>query len=452
MKMSTKYSQLAEALNSGQMRERIQRQLELSQGANIELQDFHIARVFPRSDNSFTIQYRMKSLTDKSEKSRPMILCGHLLGEKLERPEYVGRNKVQVMLFDDLRLLVPIFPFDPQLPAIKELCVKGNLPAPIEKSVNAALKTSTNTEIVDYEVLGYRLERRCVIRHILGGSGKHSENPMTTSIVTKIARQSKMKETKKFLALLEQGGFVRNGNNGLTIPVTYHIDIKRGIQVSESAPGETLHNLTGDKRFPLACEEAASLLRKLHQVDASSLTKYGLKDELHILDEKIRLISSIFPELASSFVSAFDSIKSSARELDDDFEAACIHRDFYDKQILYSAKRSTLLDFDSLACGDPAQDCGNFMGHLILRQLQEPANAPKIDKGIKAFKSDYEYADDNFEVRVKWWQAATLLRLGVLYSLRPKWHQLSTKLLSRAFANLQGNKTQMEGVNENYHS
>jgi aminoglycoside phosphotransferase (APT) family kinase protein len=119
---------------------------------------------------------------------------------------------------------------------------------------------------------------------------------------------------------------------------------------------------------------------------------------------------------------------------------------------LYSKERSTLLDWDSLACGDPAQDCGNFMGHLVLRQLQEPANVLNIDKGIKAFRSAYEYADDKFEVRVKWWQAATLLRLGFLYSLRPKWHRLTGSLLKMAISNVDLNQTQKEGVNENYRS
>ncbi len=452
MKMSTQYSRLTAAIDSGQMCERIQKQLGLKKDTNVELKDFQVARVFPRSDISFTIQYRMNIISDKSNTSRPMILCGNLLGESENWPEYIETNKKQVMVFEDLRLIVPIFPFDPQLPAIAELCVKGDLPLALQKGASNVIADLPNAGIIDFEVLGYRLERRCVIKHILGDSGKNSLNPKTFSFVSKIARPGKMRESKKCLALLEQGGFVGKENKGLTIPFTYHIDTKNGVQFSELVNGETLHNLTGDKQFPLACAEAASILQKLHKIDPASLPKYDFNEELHNLNEKIRLISSIFPELASSFQSCLELIKSSSQELDNDFISVCVHRDFYDKQVLYSAERSTLLDCDSLACGDPAQDCGNFIAHLLLRKLQEPINAPNVDKGIRAFRNAYEYAGKNFEVRVRWWQAATILRLAFLYSLRPKWHHLSMNLLNNVLANIQGNKTQMEGVNENYRS
>ena len=452
MKMSPQYSRLAAAIDSGQMRERLQKQLGHSEGADLELRDFHIARVFPRSDDSFTIQYRMNIKSDKRNTSRPMILCGYLLGETENWPEYIETNKKQVMVFEDLRLIVPIFPFDPYLPAIAELCVKGDLPPAFQKGASNVIADLPNAGIVDFEVLGYRLERRCVVRYRLGDLGNNSDNPRTINIVIKIARPSKMKESKKCLSLLEKGGFAGNGNNGLTAPLTYHIDIKNGIQVSELAPGETLHNLTGDKRFSRACEKAALLLRKLHKVDSSSLTKNSITDELASLDGKIRLISSVFPEFASSFKSCLEIIMTSSQELDNDFESACVHRDFYDKQILYSAERSTLLDFDSLACGDSAQDFGNFIAHLLLRQLQEPINAQNISEGIRAFKSAYGFLDKSFEKRVNWWQVATLLRLGFLYSLRPEWHRLTGSLLKMAISNVDLNQTQKEGVNENYRS
>ena len=449
MKMSPLYSRLSSVVNSEEMRERIQKQLELKKGTSVELKDFQVTRVFPRSDSSFTIQYRMHIISDKSNSSRPMILCGHLVGDAENWPEYIETNKKHVMVFEDLRLVVPIFPFDPKLPAIAKLCVKGDLPPALQKGASNVIGDLPYAGIVDFEILGYRLERRCVIKHRLGDLGKNSEYSIIKSIVTKIARPGKIKETMKCLKLLQQNGFGGKETNALTIPDTHYIDVEMGIQISETAPGETLHNLTGDKRFPLACEEAASILRKLHQVDASSLTKFGFNDELTSLDEKIRLISTIFPELASSFGSAFESIKSSVRELENDIEPACIHRDFYDKQILYSAKRSTLLDFDSLGYGDPAQDCGNFIAHLMLRQLQEPDNALNINEGIRAFKTAYGVSGKSFERRMNLWQAAALLRLAFLYSLRPKWHRLTGNLLNMVNTKTKNNQTQLEGVNEN---
>ena len=452
MRMSSQYNHLSAALDSREMQERLRKQFELIKNEEVKLKNFQVARVFLRSDQSFTIQYRMNVLTAESKTPAPLILCGHLLGEFEDWPEYIRTNQQQVMVFEDLRLVVPMFPFDPRLPAIAELCVKGNLPEIIKRSTDTLIAEYPDAGIVDFEVLGYRLERRCVIRHLLGSQATDPHDGQSVKIVTKIIKAAKAKEMIKAVTLLNQGGFVGKKSNGLTVPKTYHIDVEGGVYISEFVPGESLHDLTGDKQFFLACECAAATLQKLHRVDSSSLSKYTVNDESNSLDEKIGIISSIFPDLAASFESTWRSIKSSSQELDDNLKAVCIHRDFYDKQVLYTAERTTLLDCDSLAGGDPAQDCGNFIAHLMLRQLQEPANAKNIGEGIKAFKRIYRISDKNMEKRVNWWLVATLLRLAFLYSLRPRWHQLTRSLLNIANFNVQMIQTQMEGVNENYSS
>ncbi len=451
MKMSPLFGRLATGISSNQMRERIQKELALCQGGQIELNDFHITRVFPRSDGSFTIQYQMNVTRGKKDISCPMILCGHLLGDDGAWPAYIESNKNQVMVFKELRLIVPVFPYDPKLAMIKNLCVRGKMPEITGNSVGTGSKISNYTEVVDFRVLGYRLEKRCVIKQTLGSGGKEPAAMDKLDIVTKIARPDKMKETQKCLGLLERSGFVGKEADGLTIADTYLIDFENGVQMSELEPGKSLHDLTGDKQFSLACEEAARILRKLHQIDSTGLAIFRVKDELARMEEKINLIKRIFPELSSSFESTYEAIRRTLSPLDDSFKLTCVHGDFYDKQILYSAGRSTLLDCDALMCGDPAQDYGNFVAHLILRKLQEPTNVPIIDRGMTAFKRVYGSADNYFEVRGRWWQAATLLRLAYLYSLRPKWHQLTSILLKHANVNLNEKKTLMEGVNENYH-
>ena len=112
-------------------------------------------------------------------------------------------------------------------------------------------------------------------------------------------------------------------------------------------------------------------------------------------------------------------------------EVGPVHRDFYDKQVLYTAGRTTLLDFDNISPGDPAQDVGNFLSHLDLRRMQHPGTGPEIASAGEAFCESYGGQDRSFDRRVTWWQAATSLRLAGLYALRPRWHDLTLELVEQ---------------------
>jgi len=106
-----------------------------------------------------------------------------------------------------------------------------------------------------------------------------------------------------------------------------------------------------------------------------------------------------------------------------------VHRDFYDKQVLFDGQRTVLLDYDTLAEGDPAIDHGNFVGHLQWRTHQSPEHAETTGRGWESFRQTFGHPDSGFETRSKWWTAATLLRLACVYSWRPRWQHLAPVLL-----------------------
>jgi aminoglycoside phosphotransferase (APT) family kinase protein len=100
-----------------------------------------------------------------------------------------------------------------------------------------------------------------------------------------------------------------------------------------------------------------------------------------------------------------------------------------------------LLDFDNAAAGDPAQDHGNFTAHLILRGRQEPAQANNILGGMRAFEDTYESDDAALTARAAWWRAAALLRLSVLYALRPRWRHLAPGLAEDTLTSVHNTQT-----------
>jgi thiamine kinase-like enzyme len=62
-----------------------------------------------------------------------------------------------------------------------------------------------------------------------------------------------------------------------------------------------------------------------------------------------------------------------------------VHRDFYADQIIVSAKRVWLIDFDLYCNGDPGLDVGNFLGHLTeqsLRTLGDPRGLAPLERAM----------------------------------------------------------------------
>ena len=190
----------------------------------------------------------------------------------------------------------------------------------------------------------------------------------------------------------------------------------------ENAPGISLHSLFEKDIFAKACSSAGGVLRKLHRLGADDLNNHTKLDELGSLQKLLELVYSMYPEFKESFEKEYKELALSAGE---DFPGGVFaHRDFFDKQILYSDDRTTLLDCDNAAAADPALDAGNFVAHLALRKLQHPHCSRNIQNGIDEFMSSYGNLEESFIKRAFWWIRASRLRLAALYLLRPRWREI----------------------------
>lgn len=135
---------------------------------------------------------------------------------------------------------------------------------------------------------------------------------------------------------------------------------------------------------------------------------------------------------------AWDSLaRRLESERDDDVRTApCpVHRDLHDGQVLVAADGLVLLDFDLLAAGDSATDVANLLAHLKLRQLQDRAHAtPRAvaDHGRALLEGFGRSDEPGFARRLRWWQAATFLRLALVHGLRPRDRGLCGTLASLA--------------------
>jgi hypothetical protein len=313
-------------------------------------------------------------------------------------------------------MVVPVFPYDPRLHSLAQLTDTRENSA-ITKKLAAIL--GTGIEIRDFEVLGYRLEKRLVLRYSVGVQNKSSDR---LDMVAKSFHRSRLFKALDILDFLEKNGFDYRAADGLTVPRVRGSDPELAVIFMEFAPGLSLHSLAEKVIFPHACSSAGRILRKLHSSGAENRTVYTRMDELGNLGPILEFINDMYPEFEDVLKDRLT--KLSQRDPGGPGRAVLTHRDFFDKQVLFTDKRTTLLDCDNAAIADPALDVGNFIAHLILRKLQYPDCAENIDKGIDSFIASYDVSEGHFQSRIEWWREAALLRLSALYLLRPRWRNM----------------------------
>ncbi len=434
MKIHPDYKHFEVATDADAMRPRFEEALGSLEGAPVVLEQFCVPRVFPRNSGGFTVQYRMRIRGASDSSWKTLVLCGRVLTSAEPWPGWADEERNTAYVMEDVRLAVPAFPFDPVLGELAGLCTPGRVP-PVLKDCYRELAPEGG-DLVSCQVLGYRMERRCVVLHTLDSG----DNADPRRVVVKVLKPRRARASSQNLATLAAGGFTVDDGDGITVPRLLAVNAEKGIQCMEFVQGDSLHDLTEDGSYENACRAAARALRKLHTVPEADLPEHSPQRELEQLRTWVLLGGKIFPHLTAVFEESYDAVASEPPVECRREHRTCIHRDFYDKQLLYCPDRTTVLDLDDAALGDPAQDHGNFTAHLILRSQQEPACSQAILAGKRAFEEGYDDRDAGFEVRAGWWQAATLLRLAVLYALRPRWRHLASRLAEESGAWVRGVK------------
>ena len=397
---------LLRATDAASLKPTFEQKLSSAWDRPVAISDFFVPRVVAREGCRLLVQYRFSAL------GRSWTFWGQV-GFDTDR---CSGDSFRV---PELQLVVPIFPFDTDLPALarffsssESACLLAGLREPLELTAAARLG--------EVQVLGYRLGRRAVLRCGLADVGPER------AVVAKLIAPRKAARLARLMRELARRGFEGVGGDAIRVPRVL-AESKDGILWLEEHEGPSLHDLVGAPAFVAACRGAARALRRLHALDRLDLPEWSVETELLRLREIVNATSELLPELATRLCEAtrlaFASTPGAASS------AATLHRDFYDKQLLTGADGMTLLDVDTLTVGDPALDVGNFLAHLVLRSHQDPGSAAVVTEARGAFLAGYGEVS---EARCRFWEAASLLRLSCIYALRPRWRALAVPLLEES--------------------
>ena len=178
----------------------------------------------------------------------------------------------------------------------------------------------------------------------------------------------------------------------------------------------------------------AEALRPLQAASTDGLPVHGPSEELDVVDTLLdrarRAGASVppaFPEVRRRLVAELPPWHEDA--------GRPAHRDLHDGQVLEHGGELVLLDFDLLSRADPLLDVANMLSHLKLRELQGlcGARSGTVDAcGRPLLEGLGRDSEPGARDRLRFYQAATFLRLVLVYALRRRWEHLGPDLLELA--------------------
>ncbi len=430
MKVAPAFANFAQATDAAAMLDFFARKRDRFLSADEEVHEVQIPRVFPSGEERLTIQYRLRIANRKTGAERPLILCGELqLGTASGGNGHL-RHPDKYLAAPDLHLSIPIYPFDRKLPALALLASLEQCADYFTKRRSEFHWGRTTPEIRDVQVLGYRAERRAVLRISIQRPGSPTAADHVCALIARIVRVEKLAAAIAIQQQIASGLDRAVGVARFSAPKIEYVDSANSVYFMEEIEGDNLAERANHPTFVEGSRHAGELLAVLHSLSPSDRSEFTATQELSELETKVHLVTAIFPELREACRRELMHLTESLAEVNIGTSTTLIHRDFYDKQVLISNDRVVLIDFDGVAAGDPAQDYGNFLAHCFLRQLQQSENSALIAAGAKAFILGYGRQSSVWLRRAAWWQSSTLLRLAVLYALRPRWRSLSYELIN----------------------
>lgn len=257
----------------------------------------------------------------------------------------------------------------------------------------------------DRVLVSHRPERRAVVR-----SGEPGQDRWT-----KVVRPDRAADLAARLALAHDAG--------VPCPGVVELDERSGTVTTEALPGRSLHESWQEGRLGVdpraAGELAGRCLRRLHDLDPGGLPRHDAADELATTRRWLDLaqafgVLGLPPLLADALLDRAASLLAGSGP----GEAATVHRDLHDKQLVLAGDRIGLLDLDTLAGGDAAVDVANFLVHLELRVHQGLADERDAVRLADGFLTGHSPSPATQQA-VAGYALTTRLRLCAVYAFRP---------------------------------
>jgi aminoglycoside phosphotransferase (APT) family kinase protein len=272
------------------------------------------------------------------------------------------------------------------------------------------------------DLLNYRVGRRATVR-VAGRDGE-------PGAFVKIRPLAKAKVLRRYRAVHE---LLTRTRGAPLVPPLIEYRPEEGVIVLAEVPGRALRDfvLEGGDQADAAIEAAARAVAQLHSIPGSRLDAPPLRPPMHPSDYAA-LAARHAPEAAAEYRLAAQAVSEAVRRFENTRDRV-LHGDLHDGNVLLDDDRPALLDLDLVNRGDPAEDVGNMIAHLLLRTLQRGVSIEEGRRTGDRFLDAYQRAGGSVDSRpIRAWGALTLFRLSCIYLFRRTWRTMTPALLDEA--------------------
>ncbi len=414
---------LRRAIDPGRIQPLIERQGERLAAAGEHLLGCTVHRLFPRGDDRYVIKYLLE-VEDRYGRRQTRIVFGEIaagdsrkrrerLVEKLRksrRGQLAKREKPSgsgIEAIPELNMVVIPAGYDVKLPGL----ILHHQPRRAHEFLTCwAPGSGAGERPVTSELLNHRPGKRCILRLQQNDTGR--------SVVVRCLRpgEGRMTNDLETLDALRQAGLRPGNPRRVQVPRPLGGNPALAAVAIEEIPACNLQEAVEWDEAHKA-RIAATALAEFHALDLRPTRRYGVNEELTLLDRWVQLVTRLRPELRPAVTTAWEAVQAKLMALSPPLPAL-IHRDFYPKQVLYDGSQITLLDFDTISLGDPALDLGNHLAHQQMSAIH-PADS---DQASTIFLETYAEARPLPDAkRIAAWRDAASLRLVCLYAARTGW-------------------------------
>jgi len=363
---------------------------------------FSVERCWPLGNHGMRVQW------SAAFDGTPMHIYGCIDTHRRESMQKAAEKEPNTRLWDETTgLLIHLPESDPKLPELAELRQP--------RLASKRLSSLGLGNIDSVTLQGYKPARRATLIY------KTIDNRRYVGKIFKTTADAKqVAERHQILrdALSDTAG------PKITVPRVVGVIESVGMVVFEAVPGRAPNPLkhSGD------LEILMQALTALHQASIAGLETFGMAEEHEALDRWIRFAGSVDPSLADR-ASALTSQRLERGEQPVAITPSrLIHRDYYEKQLLVTKRKATLLDLDTLAYGPPEIDLGNLVAHITLARLLK-MNAHGLQESITQTREHYPACDATALV---YYTVTSLIRISLVHGMRDASKHAAHPLLDAA--------------------
>lgn len=213
----------------------------------------------------------------------------------------------------------------------------------------------------------------------------------------------------------------------VSTPQLLQVDVSMGLTLWSHVPGLPLIEVLAGHGAGEICRGVGAALRRVHAAPPPpGVDRHGPRGEARTLQTWVERLHMVTPAWAKRLRGHLPAVVADLEAGGDTLVLS--HGDLHDRQILVAGDQVGLIDADTVALGEAAQDLANLLVHVELRGLQGRCSPDQVARAAAAVVEGYR-PDSAVLARVPAYAAATRFRLAAVYRLRPSRPNLCMELL-----------------------